>query len=129
MRNVWMIVSSFAVAVAIGGAVYYFFPRQPTAITPSASQMPSTEGHVLILSTGNPLLSAVKGQLDRWVPFYPIRCGEILFEKSDPKAQHFEFCINEIQRRVSGAAGKDLSREDVLDPRVKAHWREVMGAQ
>ncbi|WP_255296275.1 hypothetical protein [Xanthomonas citri] len=33
MRNVWMIVSGLAVVVAIGGAVYYFFPEQPAGKT------------------------------------------------------------------------------------------------
>lgn len=132
MRNVWMIVSGLAVVVAIGGAVYYFFPKQPAepvTTTSNVPQLPSTDSHVLVVPDGNPLLTADRGQFDRWVPFYPIRCGEIVFEKTDPKAQHFAFCIGEIRRRVARATEKQLSREDVLDPRVKMHWQEVKGAK
>ncbi|MGX8287805.1 hypothetical protein CAI18_23230 (plasmid) [Xanthomonas citri pv. punicae] len=129
MRNVWMIVSGLAVVVAIGGAVYYFFPEQPAGKTSNVQQLPSNDGHVLVAPAGNPLLNADANQFGRWVPLYPIRCGEIVFDKADPRAPNFSFCIGEIKRRVTTATGYQLSREDVLDYRVKAHWREVMGAK
>ncbi|MEN9119151.1 hypothetical protein [Xanthomonas euvesicatoria] len=132
MRNVWMLVSGLAVVVAIGGAVYYFFPKQPagqTAAAPNAQLSPSTDSRVLVVPTGSPLLTADANQFGRWVPLYPIRCGEIVFDKADPKAPNFSFCIGEIKKRVTTATGYQLSREDVLDSRVKAHWHEVMGAK
>ncbi|MBV6816207.1 hypothetical protein ACE15N_23100 (plasmid) [Xanthomonas campestris pv. passiflorae] len=129
MRNVWMIVSSLAVVVAIGGAVYYFFPKQPAAITSNVPQLPSTDNRVLVVPAGNPLLTADANQFGRWVPLYPIRCGEIVFDKAEPRAPNFSFCIGEIKKRVTTATGYQLSRDDVLDSRVKVHWHEVMGAK
>lgn len=132
MRNVWIFISGLVVVAAIGGAVYYVFSQQPANLAmPDASvpQMPMADTQVLVVPAGNPLLTADREQFDRWVPLYPIRCGEILFEKVDTKAQHFAFCIGEIKRRVARATEKQLSREDVLDPGVKAHWHEVMGGK
>ncbi|MBV6885916.1 hypothetical protein Xkhy_21135 [Xanthomonas axonopodis pv. khayae] len=129
MRNVWMIVSGLAVVVAIGGAVYYFFPKQPAATTSNVPQLPSTDNRMFVVPAGNPLLHADANQFGRWVPLYPIRCGEIVFDTADPKAPNFSFCVGEIKKRVTTATGYQLSREDVLDSRVKAHWREVMGAK
>ncbi|MET3148699.1 UNVERIFIED_ORG: hypothetical protein ABIB63_004559 [Xanthomonas axonopodis] len=68
MRNVWMIVSSLAVVVAIGGAVYYFFPKQLAATTSNVPQLPSTDNRVLVVPAGNPLLTADANQFGRWVP-------------------------------------------------------------
>jgi len=130
MRNFWMLISSLAVVVAIGGGVYYIFPRQPAELavmSPGVPQWPSTDSRVLAVPAGNPLLTASRAHFDRWVPFYPIRCGKILFEKADPKAKHFAFCIREIRDRVAHYTDRQLSSEDVLDPRVKVHWKEVMG--
>jgi hypothetical protein len=132
MRNVWMVGSNLAIVVAICALVYYGFPERPATPAVTASGLPKrqvADGHGLVALADNPLLIANKGQLDRWVPSYPIRCGEILFEKSDPKARHFKFCADEIRRRVSRATEHKLGREEVLDPRVRAHWREVMGGQ
>lgn len=107
MRSLWMmLVSGLAVIMAAGGTVYYIFPTE---------------------SGRNPLLTANVGQFDRWVPFYPIRCGEILFERAEPTARHYAYCVDEIRRRVGRATDKKLSREDVLDPQVKSRWREVTG--
>ncbi|MDS0836430.1 hypothetical protein N5945_13780, partial [Xanthomonas citri pv. punicae] len=58
MRNVWMIISGLTVVVAIGGAVYYFFPKQPAATTSNMPQPPSPDSRVLVVPAGNPLLTA-----------------------------------------------------------------------
>ncbi|WP_084010144.1 hypothetical protein [Pandoraea oxalativorans] len=132
MRSVWMVVSGFAMAVAIGGAVYYLLPRQsaePDASAFSVPPQPSNDSRVRVVPADNPLLTASRRQLGRWVPLYPIRCGEILFENADPTARNFTFCIGEIRNRVAHYTGASISRNDVLDPRVKAHWQEVMGAK
>lgn len=106
MRSLWMLVSGLAVLTAAGTAIYFIIPAG---------------------SDRNPLLTANIGQFDRWVPLYPTRCGEILFDKTDPDARRFVFCVDEVRRRVGRATGKQLNREDVLDPRVKERWREVIG--
>ena len=139
MRNVWAWISGQAVAatvvvvvITIGAGAYYFVSRQwtpPPLPDSGAPQMPPVDGQVLVVPAGNPLLTADARQFGMWIPVYPIRCGEILFEKDNTKAQHFAFCIGEIKRRVARATAKQLSREDVLDPRVKAHWHEVMRGQ
>lgn len=128
MRNVWMLVSGLVVVVAMGRAVYYFFPKPPAEPT-EAQVSPLTDSRVLVVQAGNPLLTADANQFGRWVPSYPIRCGEIVFDETDPKAPNFSFCIGEIKKRVTTATGYQLSREDVFDSRVKAHWQEVMGAK
>ncbi|RWA36998.1 hypothetical protein [Xylella fastidiosa] len=129
MRNVWMIVSGFVVFVAIGGSVYYFFSKKPVTTTFNVQELPSIDNHVLKAPTGNPLLTANIGQFDRWVPLYPIQCGEIVFDRADPNALNFSFCIDQIKKRVALGTGYQLSSDDVLDPRVKAHWHEVMRAK
>lgn len=102
MRSIWILISSLAVVIVIGGGTYYLLPGR------------------------NPLLTASAGEFHMWVPFYPIRCGEILFEKNDPKAPHYSFCVREMRERVAVYGQKEISREDILDPRVQVHWREVM---
>lgn len=129
MRS-WMIVSSVATVVAIGGAVYYFFPTQPAdpAVSDASimPQPPSTGSRVLIVPAGNPLLSADRSQFQQWFPAY---CGADMFMKPEPKSHDVDVCVNGIVSRVADATGVKLSRADVIDPRVKAHWREVMGAK
>ena len=126
MRNVWIIISGLAVGVAIGWSVYYFFLKQSD--TSNVSLLSSLENYVPVLANENPLLTANVGQLDKWIPFYPIQCGEIVFEKADPKDKelYFSFCIGEIKSRVALETGHQLSNDEILNPRVKAHWHEVM---
>ncbi|WP_250469960.1 hypothetical protein [Caballeronia sp. GAFFF2] len=133
MRNLrWMLISGATLVIAIGGAVYYFFPKQPTNQAASVSNdvpPPSKESRMLAVPAGNPLLTADSNQFRRWVPSYPIRCGEIIFEKANPKASNFSFCVAEIRKRVTTATGYQLSRDDVIDSRVATHWNEVTGAK
>ncbi|MGS0621270.1 hypothetical protein NO430_21750 (plasmid) [Xanthomonas oryzae pv. oryzae] len=126
MRNVWMIVSGLAVVVAIGGAVYYFFPKQSAATTSNVPQLPSTDNRVLVVPAGNPLLNADKAQFRQWLPPY---CGADIFLQSQPEPHKVDVCVNGTVQRVASATGIKLSRADVLDSRVRAHWREVMGAK
>ncbi|SAK79337.1 hypothetical protein AWB79_05021 [Caballeronia hypogeia] len=131
MRNLWMIVSGLAVVVAIGGAVYYFFPKQPMnpEVSSAAPLAPPSGSSVLVVPASNPLLTADKAQLEQWVSLYPIRCGEIVFEKVDAKSRNFNFCVGEIRRRVTHDTGTAINREEVLDANVRAHWRSVMGSK
>lgn len=131
MRNILMIVLGFGLMAAVSGAVYCFFPKQPAvsaALMPNAPPSFSPDSHVRIVSAENPLLTADASQFGRWVPMYPIRCGQIVFDNGDPQAPNFSFCIDEIRKRVATATGRQLSGDDVLDSRVKAHWHEVMEA-
>lgn len=129
MRNVWMIVSSVAVVVAIGGTVYYFFPKHPAEPSTTASnvpQVPSGGSRMLVVPVGNPLLSAEKGQFRQWYPSY---CGADMYLQAQPDPHKVDVCVNGIVSRVTAATGVKLTRADVLDPRVAMHWREVMGAK
>lgn len=129
MRSVWMVVSGFAMAVAIGGVVYYFLPRppaEPDAGAFSVPPQPSTGNRVLVLPAGNPLLTADKSQFRQWMPPF---CGADMFLQVNPQPHKVDVCVNGTISRIAEATGVTLARADVLDPRVKEHWREVMGAQ
>ncbi|BBU33346.1 hypothetical protein IAG25_34790 [Caballeronia sp. EK] len=126
MRNLyWMLISGAIVAVAVGGAVYYLFPRQPsTGAVPNMQQTPPAEAHVLIVPRENPLLTADKSQFRQLMPPY---CGADIFMQANPEPHKVDVCVSGTISRVSSATGVKLTRSDVLDPRVKDHWREVMG--
>lgn len=129
MRNLWIYISSLAVVAVVGGAVYDFLSKSQTYVrSPNVSMphMPQVAPSVLAEPAGNPLLTANFGQFERWVPRYPLRCGEILFEQADSDARHHSLCIDEIRRRVAAYTMQDLSRADVLDPRVRSRWHQVM---
>lgn len=102
MRSIWILTSILVAIIFVGGAAYYILPAR------------------------NPLLTASAGQFHMWVPSYPLRCGDIVFVKADPKARHYWICVNEIRQRVAVYGQQDISREEVLDPRVQVHWRKVM---
>ncbi|WP_250479843.1 MULTISPECIES: hypothetical protein [unclassified Caballeronia] len=128
----WMLVSGAAVVIAIGGTAYYFFQKptdDQTAKLRNEAQSPSADSRIIAFVAGNPLLTADTNQFGRWVPSYPIRCGEVVFQKASSKASNFGFCIAEIRKRVTTATDYQLSREEVLDSRVAARWREVTGAK
>lgn len=125
-RLYWMLVSAAAVVIAIGGAVYYFFPKQPTSNPISGPQPPAKETHVIVVPNSNPLLTADKSQFRQWLPPY---CGADVFMQAEPQPHKVDVCVNGTITRVAGATGVKLTRSDVLDPRVKQHWREVMGVR
>lgn len=130
MHKVWILVCGLAIVVVIGGAAYFLeMPTTPEMPKTAAPQRSADDTPMLAVPGANPLLTADTRQLRMWVPSYPIRCGEIVFENADPKDQNFSFCVGEIRKRVATVAGHPLSSGDVLDSRVKAHWHEVMGAQ
>lgn len=124
MRSIWVTVSSFAVIAALGGTAYYV-SRQETymaSLNPDALQKPQAK----TVLAGNPLLTANIGQFDRWVPSYPINCGQILYETLDTNLRHHSLCIREIRSRVAAYTMQEVSRNDVLDPLVRARWHKVM---
>ena len=128
MRNLhWMLVSGAATVIAIGGATYYFFPKQSASNPESHTvQTPATEPHVLTVPSQNPLLTADKSQFRQWLPPY---CGADIFMQANPEPHKIDVCVSGTITRVTGATGVKLTRSDVLDSRVKAHWREVMGVR
>lgn len=129
MRSIWIYLSSVALVVAIGGAVYHFTPQPQADMTsPGNSELQTLpdQGRTPLVSAGNPLLAASELQLDLWIPIYPIPCGDIVFGAADDPARHFSFCVREIRNRVFFHANLELSDEDVLDPRVSAHWRATV---
>lgn len=124
MRSIWVLISSFAVIIVIGGVAYYSSPEKETRVMlPHLGELeiPSFNSEVR-----NPLMKANPGQFHMWVPSYPLRCGEIVFEKADPKARNYWICVSEIRKRVAIYAQQGISREDVLAPGVQVRWREVM---
>jgi hypothetical protein len=128
MCNVWAIISRALVVVAIGGAIYHFLTAQPGApatSNDSDAEPPAGNTRGLVVSTENPLSIANRAQFDRWIPLYPIRCGEIVFEKVDKTDRQFQGCVREIQNRVAHYTDTLITQEDVLDESVRAHWHEV----
>lgn len=126
MRSVWIFLSSVAVVIAVGGIYYQFLPRPDVdLVLPNGGAPPAmrSEPQVTVLPPGNPLLAADALQLDMWIPSYPIPCGEIVFGAAYNRARNFAFCLGEIRSRVAKYAKQELSDQDVLDPRVRAHWR------
>lgn len=125
MRSIWIYLSSAAVLIVIGGTFYHFIPTPSLdlALPSSELQVPLAEPRVLVLPAGNPLLTADALRLDMWIPSYPIPCGEIVLGAGDARARNFSFCLGEIRNRVARHTRQKLSDEDVLDPRVRAHWR------
>jgi len=129
MRSIWIFLSSVAAIVAIGGTVYHFIPRPQTESTlPGNSELQALSGGrgVLVVPDGNPLLVASELQLGMWIPKYPIPCGEIVFGAGDDPDGHFSFCVRQIRSRVAFYANLELSEDNVLDPRVRAHWRATV---
>lgn len=130
MHKAWILVCSLAIIVVIGGAAYFLqMPAKPEMSKIGTQQQPAADTPMLVVPGANPLLTADTRQLRMWVPSYPIRCGEIVFENADPRDQNFSFCVDEIRKRVAAVTGHPLGRGDVLDSRVKAYWRDVMGAR
>lgn len=128
MHKVWILISSLAIVVLIGGTAYFVqLPVNPGTPMTAAPQMPADDQTRRVAPGANPLLTANPQQFRMWVPLYPIPCGEIVFEKADQKDREFSICVDEIRRRVPTVTGYPLDRVDVLDARVKAHWHNVMG--
>jgi len=128
MRSIWIFLSSVAAIVAIGGTAHLISrPEAELALSGNSElRAMSPERRIPVAPAGNPLLAASELQLDMWIPIYPIPCGEIVFGAADERARHFSFCVREIRNRVFFHSNLELSDEDVLDPRVRAHWRATV---
>ena len=83
-------------------------------------------GILYVVPARNPLLTADKEQLSQWYPSY---CGGDMYNSFPPKAYLVNMCVDGIILRVAMATGVKLTRAEVLDPRVEAHFREVVGAK
>jgi hypothetical protein len=133
MRSFWIYGAGLALVFVVGSAVYSFFPKGPFELadpgSSSSTRTPSADSNLLIVPAKNPLLIADVNQLRRWIPMYPIRCGEIIFERADTKSSNYSFCIGEIKKRVGTATGYQISQDEVLDPLVGTHWRALMKAK
>lgn len=128
MHKVWILVCGLAAVVVIGGAAYFLeMPANPDMPQTAALQLPAENTPWPVVPDANPLLTADARQWSLWVPVYPIPCGEIVFKNVDTKNQQFDFCVDEIRRRVARWTGLPLRRDDVLDTRVKTRWHDVMG--
>jgi hypothetical protein len=126
MRNLWMLLSGTALVVGLGGLVYYVFPqRVSTDSVPTAPASPA-ESNVRILPAQNPLLTATKQQLERWVPTYPLRCGAILFDGVPHRPPDPAFCLHEISKRVMDATGVRLTEDEIRNDQVRTRWAKLM---
>ena len=124
MRN-WMFVSAAAVVVGLGTVVYYIFPSR--LISPEL--VVATQSSVVVdaeVIPKNILLTAEIGEFRQWFPVY---CGADMYIEENPKPHKVDVCLNEIISRVQAQTKIKLTRADVLDPAVKAHWRNVMGVR
>lgn len=74
----------------------------------------------------NPLLNATRTQFDRWLPAY---CGPDLYLDRKVKPHAVEVCIEGTIDRIESNTGIKLTRDQVLDPRVRSHWRSAMGVK
>ena len=128
MHKVWILISGLAIVVLIGGTAYFLkLPVNPDMPQTAALQLPAGNTPWPAVPDANPLLTADARQWSLWVPVYPIPCGEIVFKNVDTKNQQFEFCVDEIRRRVASWTGRPLRRDEVLDTRAKAQWIRMMG--
>lgn len=128
MRSIWIFLSSVAAMVVIGGTGYLISRPEADLAMPGNSELQALSGgrSALVAPSGNPLLAASELQLDMWIPKYPIPCGEIVFAAADDPDGHFSFCVRAIRSRVAFYANLELSENNVLDPRVRAHWRATV---
>lgn len=119
----WVIITSFAIVVAIGGLVYYIFTRTPQANAPGEPL------HVVVKpgqKIGNPLLTASSEQFGRW---FPTHCQADLYFRPTNNAHIRDVCILNVTKRVESITGVRLSRDDIFSPEVLMHWKQVKGVQ
>lgn len=123
MRNVGIFTVVIAVAV-ISVVIYQMQPAEPVVEQPPAPTQPAP---VTPAKEANPLTVATYGQFRMWVTRFPIPCNEIVYAKPEPEHIHYDFCIGIIIDRVAEETNVKLTKADVLDPKAKARWAEVMG--
>lgn len=121
MRS-WMLITAIAVVVGVGGLVYYIFPRSPV----DAPRMPPKIIVQPEQKTGNPLLTASYEQFSRW---FPNHCEAALYFRPTENAHTRDVCIFNVTQRVESSTGVRLTRNDILDPAVLEHWKQVTGAR
>lgn len=109
--------------IAGAGAVVAFMP----GLLPSQSdgRIPlDVPPHVY---TGNPLLSATKPDLKRWMLASGQSCVAEVYVADDSWGRNS--CITYIIGRVHEDTGITLSSSEVTDPAVRAHVRKMFGAE
>ena len=112
-----------AVVMSITIGIYILRNFLPQDFFTNATDLANTER--LDMTPTNPLLTATRSQFDRWLPAY---CGPDLYLERKVKPHTIEVCIHGTIERVRSNAGVQITKNDVIDPRVKAHWKIVMGA-
>ncbi|WP_155393708.1 hypothetical protein [Xanthomonas albilineans] len=109
--------------VAGAGAVLAFMP----GLLPSQSSGPIPLNLPHHVYTGNPLLSATKPELKRWMLASGQSCVAEVYVADDSWSRNS--CITYIIDRVHEDTGITLSSSEVTDPAVRAHVRKMFGAQ
>ena len=121
VRN-WMLITSVATAVGVGGLVYYVFPRtSPDApgMAPQIVVQPEQR-------SGNPLLTATNEQFGRW---FPTHCQADLYYLPTDSQHTRDVCVFNIVKRVEASTGVRLTQENIFDPEVLQHWKQIKGVK
>ena len=121
MRN-WMLITTVATVVGVGGLVYYVFPR-------TSPDAPGVPPQILVLpaqKSNNPLLTATYDQFSQW---FPTHCEAALYFQPTDNAHTRDVCIFNVTQRVEASTSVRLTREDILSPAVLAHWKQVTGVK
>lgn len=119
MRN-WIVISALGMAVAVGGLVYYFFPKLPNEqqeFAPNILVQPEQKNV-------NPLLTATNIQFGYW---FPTHCQAELYLQPTESEHTKNVCVFQIKKRVEESTGFQLTTKDIFDPAVLKHWKTVKG--
>lgn len=119
--KVLLVLGGAAVVAVVVRTVYYEAPVERDKPPGDFVPVPVVRPEAVL--PGNPLLSANRSQFNMWFPPY---CGADMFVVAEPDAIKVNRCVNGIIERVESSTGRTLSRNEVLDPGVRAHWRTVM---
>ncbi|SEB26328.1 hypothetical protein [Variovorax sp. YR216] len=110
MRRLWTLIVAFVTGIATGGGAVYILHAGQTIAPPA-----------------NPLLTANRAEMLRLVPNFFEPCGAIVFEDAKTSSPHAkEGCVDQIKTSVWNQSQIRLNDDDVLDPRVRARWLQVV---
>lgn len=126
--SIWKVFAVAAGAVAVIGIARVVWIKAEGVVTPG-TPVPTLPAPEVVMPKvevppGNPLLTASKEQLRQWFPSY---CGADMFMRDNTPRGAVLRCADGVAGRVASATGVQLTRDDVLDPRVRQHWRATMG--
>lgn len=118
-------ITSIIIAVGVVGGLVYI--NSSTFFrTGSDDKAPITRDNAPVVSGGNPLLTAKKGDVSRW---FPGTCfAEIYMESSSYGGALERGCIEKTAKEIQAETGEQLTAEDFRKPEVISHFKTVYGA-